>query len=343
MEQRTRALVASAFIGLIFLLVQLGALALVQPFEAAGYQAVEDPQDPTNSLLYLGAILVATAFMLLAIKYEVDQLIRGFVVFAGVYLSWYVFSVVIPNLVRFQGFNVLAVGAALALGAALLLHPEWYVIDASGVVMGAGAAGLFGISFGLLPAILLLTVLAIYDAVSVYGTEHMLTLASGVMELKVPVVLVVPLTLSYSFLDAEMPDPTGEADGEAADNGGEEAPAPADDESDEADPEEPMDRDALFIGLGDAVIPTVLVASAAFFAPDSVSTVAGLGLTIPVTALGAMLGTLVGLAILLRMVLKGRAHAGLPLLNGGVIGGYLIAAVASGIPLLEALGLAGFL
>ena len=350
MEQRTRALVASAFIGLIFLLVQLGALALVQPFEAAGYQAVEDPSDPTNTVVYVAAILIATGLMLLAIKLDVDQLIRAFVVFAGVYLSWYVFSVVVPSVYTYAGFNVLAVAAALALGAALLLYPEWYVIDASGVVMGAGAAGLFGISFGLLPAILLLAVLAIYDAISVYGTEHMLTLASGVMDLKVPVVLVVPLTLSYSFLSAETPDPTGEVEGEAAANGGDpesEAEADgADDEDDGTDDPvdgEPMDRDALFIGLGDAVIPTVLVASAAFFAPASVPTVGLLGLVVPLTALGAMVGTFLGLALLLRMVLEGRAHAGLPLLNGGVIGGYLVGALASGLPILEALGLAGFL
>jgi presenilin-like A22 family membrane protease len=350
MEQRTRALVASAFIGLIFLLVQLGALALVQPFEAAGYQAVEDPSDPTNTVVYVAAILIATGLMLLAIKLDVDQLIRAFVVFAGVYLSWYVFSVVVPSVVTYAGFNVLAVAAALALGAALLLYPEWYVIDATGVVMGAGAAGLFGISFGLLPAILLLAVLAIYDAISVYGTEHMLTLASGVMDLKVPVVLVVPLTLSYSFLSAETPDPTGEVEGEAAANGGapeseeETVSNEADDgEDDEAAEAEPMDRDALFIGLGDAVIPTVLVASAAFFAPATVPTVGALGLVVPVTALGAMVGTFLGLALLLRMVLAGRAHAGLPLLNGGVIGGYLVGALVSGIPLLEALGVAGFL
>jgi len=348
MEQRTRALVASAFIGLIFLLVQLGALALVQPFEAAGYQAVEDPSDPTNTVVYVAAILIATGLMLLAIKLNVDQLIRAFVVFAGVYLSWYVFSVVVPNVRSVAGFNVLAVAAALTLGAALLLYPEWYVIDASGVVMGAGAAGLFGISFGLLPAILLLAVLAIYDAISVYGTEHMLTLASGVMDLKVPVVLVVPLTLSYSFLNAETPDPTGEVEGEAAATGGTESGAadadgPDDDETDDAVDADPMDRDALFIGLGDAVIPTVLVASAAFFAPASVPTVGALGLVIPVTALGAMVGTFLGLAVLLRMVLQGRAHAGLPLLNGGVIGGYLVGALASGLPLVEALGVAGFL
>jgi presenilin-like A22 family membrane protease len=50
---------------------------------------------------------------------------------------------------------------------------------------------------------------------------------------------------------------------------------------------------------------------------------------------------MVGLVILLGMVLKGRAHAGLPLLNGGAIAGYLVGALASGFTLAEAFGLSG--
>ena len=52
-----------------------------------------------------------------------------------------------------------------------------------------------------------------------------------------------------------------------------------------------------------------------------------------------MVGTTLGLLALLAMVLKGRAHAGLPLLNGGAIGGYLVGAVWSGLTLVQALGL----
>ncbi|WP_247008970.1 presenilin family intramembrane aspartyl protease PSH [Halorientalis litorea] len=344
MEQRTRAVLASGFIGVVFLLVQVGALALVTPFDTAGYQAVEDPQDPTNSLLYIGAILVVTALMLAVIKLDLERLIRAFVVFASGYLSWYVFSVVLPPVVAPYGVNLLALGAAGALAVALYVYPEWYVIDAAGVVMGAGAAGLFGISFGLLPAILLLIALAVYDAISVYGTEHMLELADGVMDLKMPIILVIPLTLSYSFLDAETPDPTGEVEGGPADEevaaDGDSAPDDEDSDGIEADP---LDREAMFIGLGDAVIPSVLVASAAFFAPANVPTVTLPGLSVPVPALGAMVGTMVGLALLLRMVLQGRAHAGLPLLNGGAIAGYLVSALATGVPIVDALGVAQYL
>jgi len=341
MEQRTRAVVAALGIALIFLLVQLGALALVGPFEQAGLQATENPQSATNSIAYIGALLVMTGFMLVAFKYDLDVVIRGLVVFVSGYIGVIVLAAVVPTgIAPVAGASALAWAAAGAMVLGLVVHPEWYVIDAAGTLMGAGAAGLFGISFGVLPALLLLTALAVYDAISVYGTEHMLTLAEGVMDLRVPVVLVVPLSLSYSFLDAETPESVKETQSESADGATDDANG-GDTDKQEPDSETPLDRDALFIGLGDAVIPTVLVASAAAFAPTSVSTVAAGGLAVPVTAIGAMVGTWLGLAVLLRMVLRGRAHAGLPLLNGGAIAGYLLAALASGLSVAQAVGFAG--
>jgi presenilin-like A22 family membrane protease len=101
---------------------------------------------------------------------------------------------------------------------------------------------------------------------------------------------------------------------------------------------EMQSREALFIGLGDAVIPTVLVASAAFFIETGpVVSLASIEVTVP--ALTAMIGTVVGLVVLLSMVLKGKAHAGLPLLNGGTILGYLFGALLVGMSLVEAVGL----
>ncbi|WP_436928423.1 presenilin family intramembrane aspartyl protease PSH [Halosimplex halobium] len=383
MDQRSRAYVASGAIVGIFLLVQLGALALVEPFQAAGYQATADPQDPTNSLVYIGFILVMTGVMLAIIRFGVDWLLRLLLVGTGAYIGLFVLRVLVPPVVTIPvggvSLNALAWAGGLLLGVALWVHPEWYVIDAAGIVMGAGAAGLFGISFGILPALVLLTVLAVYDAISVYGTEHMLTLASGVMELKVPIVLVVPLSLSYSYLDAGTPAAVSEggdaeegaADGadaersatgtEPTEAGGSAAPTPNGGAADgsasdtgrsasatgegptESDDEFELDREALFIGLGDAVIPTVLVASAAFFAPASVPTVDLLGIPATLPAVTAMVGTTAGLVVLLWMVLKGRAHAGLPLLNGGTIAGYLVGAVASGLTLAQATGIAPYL
>lgn len=337
---RKRVYFGAAIAALVFLLVQLGALALVPTFYEQGYQTVENPADPTNSLVYIAAILVATGVMLAAFKFDFDWAVRALIVFTSAVLSWYVFSAVLPA--------VPAIAGAVAVAVALVAHPEWYVIDAAGVLMGAGAAGLFGISFGLLPAVVLLVALAVYDAISVYGTKHMLDLAEGVMDLRIPVVLVIPTSLSYSLLDDDFSDANevhdidgGEADvgreeTETAANGGDVATA----DGSTADGVNADDgvRDAFFIGLGDAVIPTVMVASAAFFSPAG-SLGVGVLPALNLPALAAMVGTFAGLFVLLRMVLKGRAHAGLPLLNGGAVGGYLVGSLAAGVPLLTALGL----
>jgi presenilin-like A22 family membrane protease len=343
-----------AFVVGLFLVVQLGALALVPEFAESGYQAVENPDNPTNSLVYIAAIIAMTGLMLAAFRYDLDQGIRLLIVGVSAWLSWYVFSAVVPP--------VAAAVPAVAVGVALLVHPEWYVIDTAGVLMGAGAAGLFGISFGLLPALLLLSVLAVYDAISVYGTEHMLSLAEGVMDLNIPVVLVIPLSLSYSLLaEDDGTDAAHEGDTEAAEDEADDTETVEDDteaaedepdndaevredlagDPDVGDPTPIDERDAFFIGLGDAVIPTVLVASAATFSPAAALAVPLVGLNLP--ALFAMVGSLAGLLVLMRWVIAGRPHAGLPLLNGGAIGGYLVGSLVAGVPLLEALGVATLL
>jgi len=311
-EARRRMAIAGVGAVALFLVVQLGALALVDPFVSAGYQQVEDPTDPTNSVLYVGVLLVATGGILLVVRLGVEWVLRAVILLTSGLLAWYVLSVVVPAVVPGALGGWLALAAAAGVTIALYVHPEWYVIDAAGVLIGAGGAGLFGISFGPLPAILLLSILAVYDAIAVYRTEHMLDLAESVTDLRLPLVLVIPLSRSYSFLEAE---------GVGAQSEG--------------------PRDAFFIGLGDAVIPTVLVASAGVFVQAPSLGVPGLALTLP--ALTAMLGTVVGLIALLGMVAKGRAHAGLPLLNGGTIAGYLIGATAAGIPLVEAVGIAPYL
>ena len=312
----------------LFLLIQLGALALVQTFFDQGYQAVENPEDPTNSLLYFGAILLATLGFLAAFKYDLDWIVRIVIVATSGLLSWYVFSAIVPMI------PAVLLGSAVAI--ALWVYPEWYVINTAGVLMGAGAAGLFGITFGILPALLLLTVLAVYDAISVYKTEHMLDLADGVMDLRIPAILIIPLTLSYSILD-DTDEDDKEEDTETVDETAEQT----DESENEVDTESDEDdgRDVFFIGLGDAVIPGVLVASAAFFSPAPQFAVPVIELNLP--ALLALIGTMAGLLVLMRMVMNGRAHAGLPLLNGGAIGGYLLGSLLAGIPLAEALGVAG--
>jgi presenilin-like A22 family membrane protease len=78
------------------------------------------------------------------------------------------------------------------------------------------------------------------------------------------------------------------------------------------DSEGESERDALFMGLGDLVMPTILVVSALQFGWPEAS------------AWGAAIGTLWGFLMLMATVLQGKPQAGLPLLNGGAILGFLV-------------------
>jgi presenilin-like A22 family membrane protease len=119
----------------------------------------------------------------------------------------------------------------IALSLTLLVHkfPEWYVVDGVGLVMAIGATVILGVTFAILPAIVLLIVLGIYDAISVYKTKHMISLADSVMDLNLPVLLVVPKKLGYSYRK-QKPRLKEQLD-------------------------EGTEREAMFMGLGDIVIP----------------------------------------------------------------------------------------
>jgi presenilin-like A22 family membrane protease len=184
---------------------------------------------------------------------------------------------------------------AVILSIFLFKHPEWYIVDIVGIIVAGGVTALLGISIGLLPIIMLLVILAIYDAISVYKTKHMVSLADKVMEFKLPILLVVPKKRGYSFIQQKGLKKQLE-DGE--------------------------EREAMFIGLGDIIIPGALVISAFHFLPES-GALLGIGYNLAV-ALFTLVGTLVGFSVLMQFVLKGNPQAGLPLLNTGAILGFFI-------------------
>ncbi|MGM0510509.1 MAG: presenilin family intramembrane aspartyl protease PSH [Thermoplasmatota archaeon] len=287
----------------MMVLTHLLALSVVnlypQEYKAFG----EDTDDPTNPLIYIVFIIVFTGALLLVMKYTkgdfLQYMILGVVGLTLFYVFYPVLFYFIPYIYKIGpvGLDIpftLSVFGAMFLAYSLYKYPEWYLVDGVGIVMGAGIAGIFGLSFGILPVFVLMIVLAVYDAISVYKTKHMVSLASGVMKLKLPVLLVVPKKLSYSFFDQEGLF-------------------------------QKMDkkkkRDAMFIGLGDFIIPGILPVSASLYLPQIFVN----GLFAPlVVAMGAIIGAICGLIVLMRYVLKGNPQAGLPLLNSGAIIGYII-------------------
>lgn len=278
---------APVLVMLFFLVaVQLLALAITPAISASGNRVFEDPASASNPFIYLLIILGFTALLLLAIRLKQGWVISGFILVSVAASIYYVLVAFLPP--------ALALLPTLAVLLLLRYYPEWYVIDAFGILVSAGIASLFGVSMTIIPAILLLLILAVYDAISVYKTRHMISLAEGVINIKAPLLFVVPKSRDYSFRQDQV---------SVSGNG---------------------KRGAYFLGLGDAIIPTILVISAYWSLPA-----AGLyGLGFP--ALGAMLGTYVGF-LLLMSIARDRPQAGLPFLNSGAILGFLVGCAAAGI------------
>jgi len=287
--------------GVFLLLVQIISVMLAQPMIDEGMQFTEDPDSVWNTIYYIGLILGFTGVILYAFKKNIKWMIHGFILFSVGATLYYVFLAIFAIFMDETASIILTLALSLALTVLLYLFPEWYVIDIIGILIGAGVTAIIGISFGVMPTLILLILLAVYDAISVYQTKHMLALAEGVMDMKVPILFVIPNHLNFSFREYKY--------------------------------EKDAKREAFFMGLGDAVMPTILVVSANVFITEGYINLPLIGL-LNMPALGAALGTIVGFAALMAVVAKGNPQAGLPFLNTGAILGYVVGCLAAGVSII---------
>lgn len=283
--------------GVLFIIVYSLVLILTKPFISEGgiQQAFEDINDPVNILMIVIIMFVVTIAILLIAKYWKDKIIQIIILFSVGYTSFYAFFLPILKII-FSAYSDIVVVPSLILAILLVIllykYPEWYVIDISGIIIGIGAIIIFGISIGILLVLILLIALAVYDAISVYKTKHMIDLADTVMDLKLPVLLVIPKKRGYSLLKETKRLKQKLKEGE--------------------------EREAFFMGLGDIVIPGILVAAVY----RQINIPEGF-----LMAIGTIIGILIGFTILMVYVLKGKPQAGLPCLCGGAIIGYIVSSL----------------
>jgi presenilin-like A22 family membrane protease len=319
----------------LYLLTILGGVALAGPFETAGVQTFEDPENVLNVGLIFAEIVIITVLFILITRYGYGlRVLRVLVLGVFGYATYLaVFGSGLP------AADVIGPVLGVAVFLSLLVYPEWYVIDAAAVVAGAAIVAQFGNGLGPLPALVFLVGMAAYDAYAVYVSEHMQQLGGGIGELKLPMMYVVPPSLSFSMEDMGNPFEEEADESGGSDDPGDDAPEPEAPESEAGENRETSAgrETPILLGLGDAIVPGLLVVSAGQFLPAE-PLIAGTIVNVP--ALGAILGSAVGLAGLLGLLYAiERAHAGLPVLNTCVILGYLAGVVAAGVPIRTALGL----
>ena len=255
-----------------------------------------------------------------------DSIIKGIVLLA---LGMSLFYILLPYISLFYyllGISssdlilVSTILASISLMALLVKYPEWYVVNTVGILVGAGVITLIGVSFVPVLIIAFMVAAAIYDHWAVNSSKHMLELADTMIKNKLPVLLVAPKERGYSFIEEEDSVMSSEAPEEMD----WEDPAP------NIKPKKGS-RDALFMGLGDVIFPGMLVISAVSFLPENGSELTyifGTMYTGPLAVgLGTLFGGLCGYVALMTQVARGQAQAGLPLLNGGSILGYLISGI----------------
>src|SRR5437588_2804568 len=291
---------------------QIAAIALSPIFAGAGFQAFQSPQDVTNTVIYLIMILAFTAVILGLVRYKRQNLAK-YVIMASIFITL-AFILLLPllyaldyatggtaDLVLLENVaTVLAFASAAGLVYLLVKFPEWYVVDAIGITTAACVTAILGISFGILPAVLLLIALAFYDAWAVYRTKHMITLADELTSQRLPILLVIPKRAGYSFRDQK---------------------------SLKTQLDSGEEREAMFVDLGDLIIPGILAVSSFTFLNQNVGLSLGPLAPNAIVALLTVIGTLIGFIVLMRYVLKGNPQAGLPLLNGGALLGFLLSSL----------------
>ncbi len=258
----------------------LGAI-LTPQYKAAGMQAFKNPENVGNSIVYFIAILVFTGIVLVLSKYK--SFLRAmlyFIVLISCYYTFYPF------------LGLFGIIPSVAIVVALVKRPSWLSVDIAAYFLSIGVISIFGISLAPIPAMVLMLVLAVYDAISVYKTKHMLTLAESITDISVPMLFIIPVSRTFSIEDMKV------------------------DVKDEK-----RERKAVFLGVGDIVIPNILVASAQRF----VQSPTFLGLKIP--AWLALLGGMLGLTLLLTKFAD-KPQAGLPFLNVPTIIGFLVGVLA---------------
>tara|TARA_B110001452_G_scaffold266947_1_gene275164 strand:- start:164 stop:2413 length:2250 start_codon:yes stop_codon:yes gene_type:complete len=200
--------------------------------------------------------------------------------------------------------TLIGLAVAIMLMIALMIHPEWYVVNTVGVIVGAGVVVMLGVTFVPTLIVIFMILAAIYDAWAVYRSKHMLDLADTMIGLNLPILLVAPQESGYSMLDEK--DSIRPVETTSMDASNENAPIVM--------KKRKKPKEAMFMGLGDVIFPGMLVISC-------VNSIQTSGLAVGISAL---IGGLFGYLVLMGFVASGRPQAGLPLLNGGAILGYLI-------------------
>lgn len=177
----------------LFLLVQVIAVFVTISYLPQNLQLTlvnKDPNSVWNALFIVGYIIFFTAIIIVLRKIFKRQnylvVIEALALFGGVSL---IFSMFLHTILAY-----IATICLLLIKYSFTketIYTKWYnnILLAMAI---AGAGAIIGISLGIIPVIVLLILLAIYDIISVFFTKHMITLADMIIKKKISLLFLLP-------------------------------------------------------------------------------------------------------------------------------------------------------
>jgi len=141
-----------------------------------------DGENPLNALFFLGYILLGAGMMIFFIRRfklfsYIFRLMEFSLVASASSIVFYAF------LRMFSGFDIstfAGVVIAIFFSAAKAVNPG--LKNAAAILATAGVGVIFGISLGLVPLLIFLMMLSIYDFLSVFATHHMVEMANFIVK-----------------------------------------------------------------------------------------------------------------------------------------------------------------
>jgi presenilin-like A22 family membrane protease len=151
----------------------------------------EDPDDPINAIALIAGVLVFTGFLLIFLKLfkgaGLFRLLEVFVLFAA---SLLVFTAFVPSVAFLFSVELVALK--------LVLEKNVWVRNIAAIVAVAGVGALIGVTLGVIPVLVFLILLSVYDFIAVFKTKHMVKLAKGISNKNLAFTVAIP-TKEHQF------------------------------------------------------------------------------------------------------------------------------------------------
>lgn len=140
-----------------------------------------DANDASNAIVFMLYILLGAVMMIVLIKFKLPAIILRVMEFLLIASAS---SIVFYAFFRiFTGYDISTTAGiifGLVFSGVRIALP--YLKNAAAILATAGVGVIFGISLGVLPALVFLILLAIYDFLAVFITKHMVEMAKFVVE-----------------------------------------------------------------------------------------------------------------------------------------------------------------